>query len=179
MINIAKFEVDNISKIIINPEEIILKYLKYYINYSKTVSKRFLLFWEKEENINKEYLLVDEKSGEEYEKIGEPDESGNIFIRNRYIYNRQADLFFDNSFTYELAVKLLENNRLKLIPQIIILFENKNINNYYFDTEKESLEFFKKFSKIVEIDNKIYYSNNNGKEDRLCKLSDLLKKYIK
>lgn len=112
-------------------------------------------------------------------KIGEPDESGNIFIRNRYIYNRQADLFFDNSFTYELAVKLLENNRLKLIPQIIILFENKNINNYYFDTEKESLEFFKKFSKIVEIDNKIYYSNNNGKEDRLCKLSDLLKKYIK
>lgn len=68
MINIAKFEVDNISKIIINPEEMILKYLKYYIDYSKTVSKRFLLFWEKEENINKEYLLVDEKSGEEYEK---------------------------------------------------------------------------------------------------------------
>lgn len=178
MINITKFEVDNISKIIINPKEIILKYLKYYINYSKTVSKRFLLFWEKEENINKEYLLVDEKSGEEYEEIGEPDESGNIFICNRYIYKRQADLFFDNSFTYELAVKLLENNRLKLIPQIIILFENKNINNYYFDTEKEFLEFFKKFSKIVKIDDKIYYSNNNGKEDRLCKLSDLLKEYL-
>lgn len=173
MINISKFEVDNISKIIINPEEIILKDLRYYINYSKTVSKRFLLFWKKEENINKEYLLIDERSGE-YEEIGRPNEFGNIFICNRYV-----DLCLDNSFTYELAVKPLEDNRLKLIPQIIILLEDKSINNYYFDTKREFLEFFKKFSKIVKIDDKIYYSNNNGKEDQLCKLSDLLKEYIK